>query len=397
MKITNLKLRHVSGTMPTDGEFWEERLIRPIDIYPEHKAERTGAGIRREGDATVYPHSAVFIELETDAGLTGLGGPVTLDIAFIIDRQFRHLIEGADPIASELLWDKLYRHAIHGRKGDTMIAISAIDCTLWDLRGKAANIPVYQLLGGPVRTEFPAYASMLGYSIEPEKLRQRAQEAVDQGYRAMKWFFRHGPTDGREGIAKNVEMVRTLRETVGPDVDIMLDAWSSWDVPYTVMMSERLAEYRPRWIEEPVLADKIAACAEIRRRSKVPIATGEHEYTRWGIKQLLDADAAEVYQADIYWCGGISETLKIAALVSAYDRVLIPHGHSTLTNAHFIAAQTPVLSPILEYLVKWNQIHQYFLLHPLEPVNGMITMPTRPGMGLELDPAKIEEEREVRW
>jgi L-alanine-DL-glutamate epimerase-like enolase superfamily enzyme len=278
-----------------------------------------------------------------------------------------------------------------------MLAISALDCTLWDLRGKAAGMPVYQLLGGPVRTTFPAYASMLGYSIEPEKLVQRAQEVVDQGYRAMKWFFRHGPTDGRDGIAKNIEMVRTLRETVGPDVDIMLDAWSSWDVPYTVMMSERLAEYRPRWIEEPVLADKIDACAEIRRRSKVPIATGEHEYTRWGYKQLLDADAAEVYQADIYWAGGISEMNKIAALVSAYDRVLIPHGHSTLTNAHFIAAQTPVLSPLLEYLVKWNQIHQYFLLHPLEPVNGMITMPDRPGMGIELDPAKIEEEQELRW
>jgi L-alanine-DL-glutamate epimerase-like enolase superfamily enzyme len=396
MKITRLKLRQVSGTMPTEGEFWEERLIRPIDIYPEHKAERAGAGIR-DDQGKGYPHSAVFIELETDGGHTGIGGPITLDLAFIVDRQFRHLVEGANPVAGEIIWDKMYRHAIHGRKGDTMLAISAIDCAIWDLRGKIANQPVYELLGGPVRTSFPAYASMLGYSIEPEKLRQRAKEAVDQGYRAMKWFFRHGPTDGREGIAKNVEMVQILRETVGPDVDIMLDAWSSWDVPYTVMMSERLAEFRPRWIEEPVLADKIAACAEIRRRSKVPIATGEHEYTRWGYRQLLEADAAEVYQADIYWAGGISETLKIAALVSTYDRVLIPHGHSTLTNAHFIAAQTPVLSPLLEYLVKWNQIHQHFLLNPLEPVNGMITMPDRVGMGIELDPAKIEEEKELRW
>ncbi len=396
MKITRMTLRQISGTMPTQGEFWEERLIRPIDIYPEHKAERAGAGIRDDGGRG-YPHSAVFLELETDTGIVGLGGPMPPEIAYIIDHDFRWLIEGADPLASELLWDKLYRHSIHGRKGNTMLAISVVDCTLWDIRGKAANMPVYQLLGGPVRTVFPAYASMLGYSLEPTLLRERAQEAVSQGYRAMKWFFRHGPTDGREGIAKNVEMVRILRDAVGPDVDIMLDAWSSWDVSYTVMMSERLAEFSPRWIEEPVLADKIEACAEIRRRSKVPIATGEHEYTRWGLKQLLDADVAEVYQADIYWCGGISETLKIAALVSAYDRVLIPHGHSTLTNAHFIAAQTPVLSPILEYLVKWNQIHQHFLLNPLEPVNGMITMPDRVGMGLALDPAKIEAEVELRW
>ena len=125
MKITNMKLRQVSGTMPTEGEFWEERLIRPIDIYPEHKAERAGAGIR-DDQGGGYPHSAVFIELETDAGHVGIGGPITLDLAFIVDRQFRHLVEGANPVAGELIWDKLYRHAIHGRKGDTMLAISAM-------------------------------------------------------------------------------------------------------------------------------------------------------------------------------------------------------------------------------------------------------------------------------
>src|SRR3954453_18330315 len=346
MKITNVKLRLVSGTMPTTGEFWEERLIRPIDIYPEHKAERAGAGIRDDGGTTVYPHEAVFIEIETDEGITGLGGPITRDIAYIVDNDFRELLIGADPIATERIWDRLYRQAIHGRKGNSMLAISASDCTLWDLRGKVANMPVYQLLGGPVRTEFPAYASMLGYSIAPGKAAERAREAVAQGYGAMKWFFRDGPTDGRAGIARNVALVKELREAVGPDVDIMLDAWSSWDVPYTVQMSERLAENAPRWIEETVLAAKSEACAEIRRRSKVPIAPGEHEHPRWGIKQLLDAGAADVIQADIYWCGGIPETLKIAALCSAYDVPLIPHGHSTLTNAHFIAAQTLVLSPI---------------------------------------------------
>ena len=125
MKITNLKLRQVSGTMPTEGEFWEERLVRPIDIYPEHKAERAGAGIRDDGGTTVYPHEAVFIEIETDEGITGLGGPITRDIAYIVDHDFRHLLIGADPIAGERIWDQLYRHAIHGRKGNSMLAILA--------------------------------------------------------------------------------------------------------------------------------------------------------------------------------------------------------------------------------------------------------------------------------
>ena len=129
----------------------------------------------------------------------------------------------------------------------------------------------------------------------------------------------------------------------------------------------------------------------------MPIATGEHEYTRWGFKQLMDACAADVLQPDIYWAGGISEMVKIAALTSVYDLVLIPHGHSTPATAQFIAAQPPTLCPLLEYLIKWNEINQFFLLNPLKPVDGMITVPVRPGMGMELDEAKIESERELRW
>jgi L-alanine-DL-glutamate epimerase-like enolase superfamily enzyme len=397
MRITDVKLRLLAGSMPVEGEFWEERLSRPLDIYPEHKAAPGLFGDIRRGATSSYPIEAVFVQIETDEGLSGLGGPIQPSVAYIIDTDLRWLLQGADPIATERLWDLMYRQAIHGRKGATMLAISAVDCALWDLRGKAAGLPVHRLLGGPVRETFPAYASALGFSLAPELVEQRARSFVEQGYTATKWFVRHGPTDGRAGMERNLELVRTLRGALGPDVDIMLDAWSSWDVPYTVQMAERLADYDVRWIEEPVLADKIDACAEIRRRSKVPIATGEHEYTRWGLKQLMDARAADVLQPDIYWAGGISEMLKIAALASAYDLVLIPHGHSTHATAQFIAAQSPTLCPILEYLIKWNEIHQFFLLNPLRPVGGMITVPGAPGMGTELDEGRIERERELRW
>lgn len=397
MRISEVKLRLLSGSMPVEGEFWEERLSRPVDIYPEHKAAPALPEARKIGDAGSYPIQAVFVQIETDEGVTGIGGPVPPHIAYIIDTDFRWLLQGADPIASERLWDLMYRFAIHGRKGNAMLAISAVDCALWDLRGKAAGLPVHRLLGGPVRESFPAYASALGYSLELELVERRAREIVAQGYTATKWFVRNGPSDGRAGMERNLELARTLRQALGPDVDIMLDAWSSWDVPYSVAMAEMLAEYDIRWIEEPVLADKIDACAEIRMRSPVPIATGEHEYTRWGLKQLMDARAADVLQPDIYWAGGISEMQKIAALASAYDLVLIPHGHSTPATAQFIAAMPPNLCPIQEYLIKWNEIHQFFLLHPLKPVGGMITVPARPGMGMELDEAKIESERELRW
>jgi L-alanine-DL-glutamate epimerase-like enolase superfamily enzyme len=399
VRITGVRLRQLTGTLEHEGDFWEERLQRPVDVYPEHKALTARDRVltpRRldEGRSQVV---SVFLEIETDEGVTGLAGPIPHEVAYVVDQQFRPLLAGADPLASERLWDIMYREAVHGWKGAPMLALSAIDCALWDLKGKWLGQPVYRLLGGPVRESVPAYASMLGFSLEPEKVRARAKDHVAQGYPAQKWFPRGDPTDGREGFKRNVELVATLREAVGPDVDLMFDAWMSWDVPYTVKLAERIAEYAPRWIEEPVLPDRIAACAEIRRRSPVPIATGEHEYTRWGLKQLMDAGAADVLQPDTYWAGGISEMVKICALASTYDVQIVPHGHSVPANLHLIASQPATLCPLVEYLVKWNELHQFFWKDPVKPVDGLVTLPEGPGMGMELDPAKIEGERELTW
>lgn len=393
MKITHVRVFQVEGVMDHAGTFWEERLIRPVDIYPEH---------REEGATWLEPHGpdryrivAHFVEIGTDAGITGIGGPMPADQAFVIATQLKPLLIGHDPLAIERIWDRMYRYMVHGRKGVVMMAISVVDCALWDLKGKWANAPVYTLLGGPTRTEIPAYASMLGYSLDPELVQERVQEVVSQGYAATKWFFRDGPTDGAAGIARNLRLVRTLRESVGPDVDIMLDCWMSWDVPYTIQMADRLEEYHPRWLEEPVLPDKIEQYAEIRRNVRIPISGGEHEYTRWGLKELMDAGACDVLQPDIYWAGGISEMQKIIALASAYDLPVIPHGHSTPATAHVIAAWPQTTCPILEYLVKWNEIHQFFLKTPLKPVGGKIILPTAPGLGMELDEAKIEKQTDI--
>lgn len=222
------------------------------------------------------------------------------------------------------------------------------------------------------------------------------KEIVAQGFSGIKWFPRCGPTDGREGMARNLELMQTVREAAGPDIDIMLDPWMSWDVPYTIAFAKKIAAYEPRWIEEPVLPDKIETCAEIRRLSAVPIATGEHEYTRWGHKQLLDAGAADILQPDTYWAGGISEMMKVCAMASTYDIPVIPHGHSIPANIQLIAALPTTTAPLAEYLVKWNVV-QHFWKEPVQPVNGSIAVPTRPGMGVELDPAKIESERDLQW
>ena len=395
MKITAVRLVELQGTMEHQGEFWEERLTRPIDIYPEHKTE--GPAWLDQVSPGSYRIQAHFVEIETDAGISGIGGPMPLDQAFIISQQLAPLLIGHDPLAIERLWDRMYRSMVHGRKGVVMMAISVVDCALWDLKGKWANAPVYTLLGGPTRDKIPAYASALGYSLDPELIQERAAEMVAQGYGATKWFFRDGPVDGKAGIERNLRMVRTLRETVGPDIDIMLDCWMSWDVPYTIQMARRMEEFHPRWIEEPVLPDKIEQYAEIRRNVTIPISGGEHEYTRWGLKMLMDAGACDVLQPDIYWAGGISELMKICALASAYDLPIIPHGHSTPASAHLIAAWPVTTCPLLEYLIKWNEIHQFFLKTPLKPVDGYVILPTTPGLGMELDEAKIEHRKELSF
>ncbi|MDQ6603152.1 MAG: mandelate racemase/muconate lactonizing protein [Chloroflexota bacterium] len=395
MKITAVRCIQYTGTMDFPGVFWEERLIRPVDIYPQFKNE--GAGWLPPATEGAYRMTSTFVHIETDAGMTGIGGPITPDQAFIIKQSMEHYLLGADPLAIERLWDVLYRAAVHGRKGVEMMAISAIDCALWDLKGKWANVPVYVLLGGPVRETLPAYASALGYGLDTDRATAVTKEIVGKGFTATKWFPRWGPADGRAGIAKNVELMRTLREAAGPDVDIMIDAWMSWDVPYTLAMAERFAEYQPRWIEEPVLPDKIASYASITAKigHGIAVSGAEHEYTRWGIHQLMQANAMHVYQPDIYWAGGISELLKIAALASVYDVQLIPHGHSTPATANFLYAQPVTLCPMLEYLIKWNTIHQWFLKNPVEPQNGFIPLPTLPGIGMELDDAKIESQKEL--
>lgn len=395
MKITAVRTFKVTGTLEFPGEFWEERLVRPVDIYPEHKVE--GPTWLEKLSEGKYRNVAHFVQIETDDGVYGIGGPFPQNQAYVIDTQLKPLLVGHEPLAIERLWDRMYRMQVHGRKGTEMMALSVIDCALWDLKGRYYNTPVYRLLGGPIRTSIPAYASALGYSLDPELVMERAQQMVKDGYKATKWFFRDGPTDGKAGIERNLRLVKTLRAAVGPDVDIMLDCWMSWDVPYTIQMSRRLEDYQLRWLEEPVLPDKIAQYAEIRRSSRIPISGGEHEYTRWGQKMLMDAGACDVLQPDIYWCGGISETMKILALGSAYDLTMIPHGHSTPATAHVIAAWPETTCPLLEYLIKWNEIHQHFLKYPLKPINGSVTLNELPGLGMDLDEAKIERREEVKF
>jgi len=394
MKITGLRYVQLTGTLEHDGPMGEERLVRPIDIYPEYRAQPATWPVRKQ-DGPRYKIQHLFLYIDTDAGVSGVWGPIGHDLARTIDGSLKHVLIGEDPHAVERIWDKMYRQSIHGRKGETMMAISAVDLALWDLKGKLLNAPVYQLLGGPSRPQIRAYASMLGYSIEPEKATRYAKEIVAQGYTATKWFFRHDPTEGPAGKRKNLELIRTIREAVGPDVEIMFDAWSSWNVPYTLEMAERAAEYRPWWFEEPVLADMIPQYAEIRRAIRgISISGGEHEYTRWGVKALLDAGAVDILQTDPTWAGGITEMVKICALASSYDIPVIPH-YGGMASTQLIASQALTTCPIQEWLLQIGIVSQHFLQYKIQPANGQIVLPTAPGMSLDFDEDAIESRDEI--
>jgi L-alanine-DL-glutamate epimerase-like enolase superfamily enzyme len=396
MKITAVHLVLVKGQIDRAISHSEERQVGALDLFPEFRARAVKPPMAQELEGK-KPVEGIYVQLDTDEGISGIFGPIIETQAFLIDTQLRRYLIGQDPIAVEHLWDVLAPHDRHARKGQTMMAISAVDLALWDIRGKAAGMPVYRLLGGPTREAVPAYASMLGYSLEPEKVEERAKDFVKQGYTAQKWFFRYGPGDGRAALEKNMTLVRTLREAVGDGIDLMFDAWLGWDVPFAIEMGRRMAPYHPRWLEEPVQPDRIESYAEIRRATGIPIAGGEHEYTRWGFKVLLDAEAIDVIQADPDWTGGLTEMPKICALASAYDKQVIPHGHSVVPALHLIAAQSPAVCPLLEYLVLHNENKQWFHKTKFKPENGFVRLPTAPGLGIELDETRILSRQELSW
>ena len=194
------------------------------------------------------------------------------------------------------------------------------------------------------------------------------------GYNAQKRLFRHGTMSGYEGIKKNVEMVKTLREVLGEDYDIMLDCWQSWNLNYAVKMIARIEEYEPRWLEEVAMPDRIDTYRQVRESTSIPISGAEHEYTRWGFKRFVDEEALDILQPDIYWAGGLSETLKIANYATIHDLITIPHGHSSRAGINFSLTQSPVHTPYQEYLVKWNDIHQFFLRYFFQHLLGIICL-----------------------
>jgi L-rhamnonate dehydratase len=389
MKITDVRLFRVEG----EGPAWEfdDRSVEALDLYPLHVRATAGAG-----DESSHL-SAVYVEVVTDKGISGHYGPIDSRQASLIATDLRGLVLGADPFATQLIHDQMLRLHRHGRAGLFVNAISAVDNALWDLRGKARGEPVYRLLGGPTRDRVPAYASMLGFSVEPERAAAVALEHKDLGYPAQKWFFKHGPGAGWEGLQRNLAMARGLREAVGPGYPLMFDAFMGWDATYATDMLRGLEEVEPYWVEEPVPPERVDVFRRLAASSRVRLATGEHAHTRWQIKELLDSGAIGIIQADQDWAGGITEQMHICSLCSAYDVPVVTHGHAVPAALHVAAAQSPQTVPMVEYLVRIQDWNQHFHETIYRPVDGALALPIDLGLDIDLDPAKIERRRDLAF
>ena len=387
MKITDVSLFKVRGAY--SGPYFPpgDRQAQMMDIYPEFNAQTLAARRRDEGPEII---TEIYVEILTDEGVSGLFGPIEDYQAFIIHKFLRPFLVGRDPLATELLYDQMIRMHRHGRSGMFMTGVSVVDCALWDLKGKAWDQPIYRLLGGPTRSVVPAYASMLGYSVEPEAAAEIALDFRDQGFAAQKWFFRYGPGDGEAGMAKNVALAYALREALGPYYPLMFDAYMGWDTRYASEMLHHLNLLNITWVEEPLPPERVGSFQRLKGAANVPLATGEHVYTRWQVKELLVNNAIDYVQTDPDWTGGITELVKICALASAFDVAVVAHGHSLLAALHVAGAQSPAVVPYVEYLFRHQTRKQFFHKPMYAPELGRVALPELPGLGLVLDEAKIE-------
>lgn len=395
LKITGVEIWKLDGKRETlagvDGQF----QVNPLHIYDDLRPKPyTDAVNPQTKEART---SALYLKITTDAGLAGFYGPIDKEAAIVVDEQLKTFLIGKDPLAGETLWDQMYRSNRHSRRGIFLMAISAVDNTLWDLRGRYFGVPVYRLLGGPTRQKVEAYASALGFSLQPESVRKHSLELKQQGFRYEKWFLGYGPGSGAEGLDRNVELVQTLREVLGPDAEIMFDAFQGWSLDYAIAWAKRVEQYRPRWIEEAFPADKRETFAQLRRSTSIPVASGEHFYGRWEVQDYLHSGAVSVVQADPEWCGGISELVKICSVASLYDAQVIPHGHSIHAALHVVASQSPALCPLVEYLVTKMRSYHHFEKNPPTLDKAHFALPERAGFGIEIDDTKVEKKTLTTW
>lgn len=351
--------------------------------YPE------GAPIQ---DATIPPpregsggRGQLFVHIETDERWEGLGiGQASPGVREVVEHGLKDLLIGQDPLDIERLWnDMFWRVRGYGRKGVAFCALSAVDVGLWDLKAKALDLPLYKLLGAYVDS-VPIYGSGGWTNFSEDELVEEMVGYVEQGIPRVK--MKVGKDFGRSE-REDLQRLAAVRRAVGDDVAIYVDANNGYYPKQSIYMAKEFEQYQVGWFEEPVLADDIEGLAQIRESINIPVATGEHEYTKYGFRELISRKGADIVQPDVGRVGGVTEWLKVAHMAHGFNLPVAPHAVQ-LVHLH-LACATPNLK-VVEYMNTSLLGDRVWYREFPQQRDGMWSpFRDRPGLGLELDPEAV--------
>jgi galactonate dehydratase len=381
---------------------------------PRKPMRITGAKIFQISIGGRYP---VLVQLFTDTGISGLGdaavayGAGTKAAAAMIKELAKKFILGKDPFNIEALWSEMYDHTFWAKGGGPIIfaGISAIEQALYDIKGKALNVPVYDLLGGKIRDKARVYAN--GWSFranEPNEYALAAEKVVNDGYTAMKLYPLSTSLNDAEGHIRHVShrsidrkaedlavaRVRAVREAVGPEIDLMLDMSAELTTDAIIRIARKVEDQDIMFLEEPVDPFNVEALKKVSEQVQMPIAVGERLYTRYGFRRVMELQAADILQPDIGNTGGIMETKKIAAMAEVYNMRIQPH---TCSSPVATAAALQLDACIPNFFIQ--EIYPYRIPEHFQIVdhapeldikNSYLTIPDKPGLGVELDEEKVK-------
>lgn len=349
-----------------------------------------GGGARPDTWSKCY----VFVEVTTDEGITGIGEACNWPGDLSIDggvREMRRYIIGQDPMDVERLWRLMYsRTGPHGRTGVVLTAISGIDQALWDIRGKKLGVPVWQLLGGRCSDKVRVYTHAGGAT--KEEIAQNVQVILSEGYNAIKVYPLPTGRFGPSYLDHTVERMKTFREAAGSGVELPFEGGQP-SAHMAIKVGKRLERFDPYWFEDPVPAGNVDTLAKVSQHLDIPIATGEALYTKLEFRTLLEKQAVDILHPDIARTGGITEMKKIAAMAEAYSIPVAAHNPNgplaNYANVHLLAA-IPNFA-MLEWVRGNPPWVNELVKPPLLQQNGYVEIPSRPGLGAELNKQVIKE------
>ena len=355
----------------------------------------------------------LFVKVATEDGVHGFGECYTgadreRPIAAFVEELGRYLV-GRDAFAIKHFTTVAYLDLV-GKRGsmDFYSALSGIEQALWDIAGKVTGQPVFNLLGGRCRDAVRVYANGWSYASEFTRdeisvAAERACRLVERGFTALKFDPFPGPWRQhvtREEERSAVAFVAAVREAVGPDVDLLIEAHRRLAPANAIRVARMLEEYEPYWYEEPVSGRNVDALAEVRRATRIPIVSGEELYGKIEFRELLERRAVDVINPDVANCGGILELKEIAAMAEPHLVAVAPHNYNSTTVALAATIQAAATMPnflITEYFVDAEERCREFVSHPLEPVGGVIALPDGPGLGLDLDEERLARHTYTRY